>query len=80
MKVTFETPAIVDTEMDGGIRFWVTFESPPNVELGQEYRTFYPALSHPDAGSFVALWVDGNRMLAKSVGGWYPPRGHVVLP
>jgi hypothetical protein len=78
MKIIFESPAIISSS--GAGPYWLTFESPPNVELGKEYRTFYPSLSHADMGSFLALWLDGNRLLVKPRHGWCPMNGHVILP
>lgn len=64
-----------------GVDYRLEFDSPPDVRIGQTYRTRYSPLSIScDSGYFLALWRDGNTLYVRAFNGWTPTNGHVLAP
>lgn len=75
-----DVPTIVANH-GAGPRYMLKFDSPPDVQPGETYRTRYSPLAvSRDWGFFLALWRDGNTLHVKAIGGWTPTNGHVVSP
>lgn len=74
-----DVPTIVRNTGSGYPTYVLEFDSPPGVQIGNEYRTKYGPLTYScDAGAFLALWVDGNTLHVKPINGWTPTNGHVI--
>lgn len=78
---TVDIPTIVANRNTSGDRYTLEFDSPPNAEPGETYRTRYSPLSVScDCGAFLALWRDGNTLYVKALHGWTPTNSHVIAP
>lgn len=76
-----DIPTIVAHHNSFGDRYKLEFDSPPEVSIGETYRTrVFPMSVHCDFGYFLALWRDGNTLYVRALGGWTPTNGHVLAP